>query len=137
MWPNPQFPADLVTFTEKIFNGKRHLSVGYSFSVMVQLISSQCFLFIPPANITKPLACWSFQDGIEREYWLKMGYVSYQFRSSPSEVFLGKGVLKICSKFTPMSKWNFNKVALQLYWNRTSAQVFSCKFAVYFQNTFF
>ena len=24
MWPNPQFPADLVTFTEKILNGKLH-----------------------------------------------------------------------------------------------------------------
>ena len=22
MWPNPQFPADLVTFAEKILNGK-------------------------------------------------------------------------------------------------------------------
>ena len=25
MWPNPQFPADLVTFTEEIINGKVHL----------------------------------------------------------------------------------------------------------------
>ena len=25
MWPNPQFPADLVTFTEEILNGKLHL----------------------------------------------------------------------------------------------------------------
>ena len=24
MWPNPQFPADLVTFTEEICNGKLH-----------------------------------------------------------------------------------------------------------------
>ena len=24
MWPNPQFPANLVTFTEEIFNGKLH-----------------------------------------------------------------------------------------------------------------
>ena len=24
MWPNPQFPADLVTFTEVILNGKLH-----------------------------------------------------------------------------------------------------------------
>ena len=22
MWPNPQFPADLITFTEEILNGK-------------------------------------------------------------------------------------------------------------------
>ena len=25
MWPNSQFPVDLVTFTEEIFNGKLHL----------------------------------------------------------------------------------------------------------------
>ena len=37
---------------------------------------------------------------------------------------------------SPMSKWDFNKIALQPYWNHTSACVFSCKFAAYFQNTF-
>ena len=37
---------------------------------------------------------------------------------------------------TPMPKCNLNEVALQLYLNRTSAWVFSCKFAAYFQNTF-
>ena len=36
---------------------------------------------------------------------------------------------------TPMPKSDFNKVALQLYRNRTSAWMFSCKFATYFQNT--
>ena len=29
-----------------------------------------------------------------------------------------------------------NKITKQLYWNRTSAWVFSSKFAAYFQNTF-
>ena len=35
-----------------------------------------------------------------------------------------------------MPKQNFNKVALQHYWNRTSAWVFSFKCAAYFHNTF-
>ena len=35
-----------------------------------------------------------------------------------------------------MSKCDFDKVAKQLYWNCTSAWVFFCKFAAYFQNTF-
>ena len=35
-----------------------------------------------------------------------------------------------------MSKCGFNKVGKELYWNHTSAWVFSCKFAAYFQNTF-
>ena len=37
----------------------------------------------------------------------------------------------------PMPKCDFNKDALQLYWNHTSAWVISCKFAAYFQNTFY
>ena len=32
---------------------------------------------------------------------------------------------------TPMPKFDFNKVALRLYQNRTSARVFSCKFVAY------
>ena len=53
-------------------------------------------------------------------------------------MFLGKGVLKICSKFTGEHPWRivFNKVAFQLYWNCTSTWVISCKFAAYFQNIF-
>ena len=31
---------------------------------------------------------------------------------------------------------DFNKAALELYWNCTSAWVFSCKFDAYFQNSF-
>ena len=114
------------------------------------------------------------------------------FRSSLPEVFLGKGVLKICSKFTGehshwsvfslscsatplisqmcisqkvkvaifrsshpevffkkrcsesmqqiyrrtlMQKCDFNKVALQLYWNHTSGWVSSRSFTEYFQHT--
>ena len=39
-------------------------------------------------------------------------------------------------KKTPMPKRDFNKVALQLYWNRTLVWTFHCKFAAYFQDTF-
>ena len=35
-----------------------------------------------------------------------------------------------------MPKCNFNKVAKALYWNDTSAWVFCCKLAAYFQNIF-
>ena len=30
MWPNPQHPADLVTFTEEFLNGKLHFSCSDS-----------------------------------------------------------------------------------------------------------
>ena len=34
MWPNSQFPADLVTFTEEIHNGGYHFLCCDFFSVM-------------------------------------------------------------------------------------------------------
>ena len=37
---------------------------------------------------------------------------------------------------TLMLKCDLNKVSKQFYWNRTSARMFSPKFAAYFQNTF-
>ena len=40
-------------------------------------------------------------------------------------------------KRIPILKCDFDKVAKQLYWNRTSAWVLSYKFAAYFQNTFY
>ena len=55
------------------------------------------------------------------------------FRSSPSKVFLGKGVLKICSKFTGEHPCQ-SAISIKLL--STLAWVFSRKFAVYFQNTF-
>ena len=66
--------------------------------------------------------------------------VTKYFQKQPS-----RGVLKKrCFENMQQVYWktlmpkcdDFNKVALQLYWNRTSAWVFSCKFAAYFQNTF-
>ena len=36
-----------------------------------------------------------------------------------------------------MPKCDFNKVALQLYWNLTSSWLLSCKSDAYFQNIFF
>ena len=37
---------------------------------------------------------------------------------------------------TLIPKYDFTKVVKQLYWNHTSAWVFSCKFNAYFQSTF-
>ena len=45
--------------------------------------------------------------------------------------------MKQIYRITPMPKSDFNKVAKQVYWNHTSAWVFSCKFAAKFQNNFF
>ena len=54
-------------------------------------------------------------------------------RSSRTEVFLRKGVLKICSKLTgEHSCWS--AISIKLQWDHTSAWVVSCKYAAYFQN---
>ena len=49
----------------------------------------------------------------------------------PPEMFLGNNGLKICCKFTAEDPGQS-----AICWKRTSAWVFSCKFAAYFQNIF-
>ena len=53
------------------------------------------------------------------------------FKSSHPEVFLEKGVLKICSKFTEEHPCRTAIIEIAL-----RQGCFSCKFAIYFQNTF-
>ena len=56
---------------------------------------------------------------------------SKSVRSNHLEVFLETGVLKICSKFTREHPcWSLISIKL------LSTQVFFCRFATYFQNTF-
>ena len=57
-------------------------------------------------------------------------------RSSRPEVFLRNDVLKLCSKFTGERPCR-SAISIKLLWNRTSAWVFSCKFAAYFQKHLF
>ena len=73
-------------------------------------------------------------DGDSFKDWevISQNRVSIIYRRSRSEVFLGKGILKICSKFTGEHPCQ----SMQLYWNHTWAWVCSCKFAASFQNTF-
>ena len=58
-----------------------------------------------------------------------LNIIMSMFRGSRSELFLGKGVLKICNKCTGEHPWR-SVISIKLAW------VFSCKFAAYFQNTF-
>ena len=39
MWPNPQFPADLVTFTEEILNGKLRFLWNVALTVGVEILN--------------------------------------------------------------------------------------------------
>ena len=49
MWPNPQFLADLVTFTEEIFNGKPHFLCS-------EMISTAKLPILKNSMVTKGLA---------------------------------------------------------------------------------
>ena len=42
MWPNPQFPTDLVTFTEETLNGKLHFLCSESFYRMPENLWKLC-----------------------------------------------------------------------------------------------
>ena len=53
----------------------------------------------------------------------------------PLQRFSFKKIFWKCAEH-PCRKCDFNIVAKQLYWNQTSAWLFSCKFAVYFENIF-
>ena len=74
-----------------------------------------------------PMTFWDFflKAAFSRTHWVLL-------QKQPSELFLGKGVLKICCKFTGEHPCHSAILIMQLYRNRTSAWVLSCKFAAYF-----
>ena len=89
-----------------------------------------------------------FRVCIDNEYSSSTNSVSWYFNCQIYQVQkqkqISRGVKKKrCSENmqqiygrTSMRKSDFSKAALQLHWNHTSAWLFSCKFAAYFQNTF-
>ena len=64
--------------------------------------------------------------------WVNEGKYLNIFKSHP-EVFLGKGILKICSKFTGEHPCR-SVVSIKLLYTLT--WMFSCKFAAYFRRPF-
>ena len=66
-----------------------------------------------------------------RKQELRLTEIITTYRSSPSEVFLGKGFLKICSKFTGEHPCR-SAISIKLQYNLQPH-----KYAAYLQNTFF
>ena len=71
MWLNPQFPADLVTFTEEILNGKLHFLCNVSNLVRYETIfgnwkpfkiDEKCFLQV------KCFLCWQVEKWLDKKY---------------------------------------------------------------------
>ena len=59
MWPNLQFPADLVTFAEEILNGKLHFLRSEKFEEIFWWNSSN-FRALRMLHFSKQDAIWMF-----------------------------------------------------------------------------
>ena len=55
MWQNPQFPADLVTFTEEIFNGKLYFLCN-------DVDSTQTYKYVLNGSLTAQNIKFSMKD---------------------------------------------------------------------------
>ena len=85
---------------------------------------------------------WSKYTFLYKSHWSGSIFLLFE-GSQPQNVLISEAAIKMCSwercseniqqieRRTPMLN------AKQLFWNHTSAWVFSCQFAAYFQNTFF
>ena len=69
-------------------------------------------------------------------FYMIFSWLFHITRSSRPKVFLWKCILKNYRR-TPMPKSDFNKVAKELYWNHTSAWLFSCKICYIFSEYLF
>ena len=70
------------------------------------------------------------RESIRRHYLISSKSVTARLQKQRNRGVLRKKYSENLQK-TPMPKFDFNKVAKQLYWNHTSAWVFSCKFSAY------
>ena len=119
----------------------RNLSVSIKFVcyTVISLSSALIFMFsfdIVPLFVIKSITV--FQNVLLVAKFLFLS-ICLKYRSRrPERCSLEKVFRKYAANWqeNTMPKYDFNKVAKQLYWNHTSAWVFSFKVAAYFQNNF-
>ena len=85
MWASPQFPADLVTFTEKILNGKLHCFVQWLFYVS-KLFEIQIDGFF----------CYNISLNVLRSKFPKSGKIGFPVESSIVDLFEFCSELNLC-----------------------------------------
>ena len=96
--------------------------------------------FILGWNFISAKACKQWETFHHRQEWFHPGtsfILGWNFTCKHPLSKRCSGNMQQIYRRAPMKKCAFNKVALQLYWNQTSAWVFSCKSVAYFQNTFY
>ena len=129
MWPNPQFPTDLVTSTKQILNGKLHfLCSEYIFpqrSKMASKFRLHAFFHLHPKNNLKGypffrICAFIFEKEAKRlsQFWIKLKKLHcwnscWFFLEWISACFFAY-VLKICNNAV---KCRIFSLLLQYYWN--------------------
>ena len=111
MWPNPQFPVDLVTFTEYILNGKLHLFCS--------------------ENFYKHLFYRTLPDDYQKQPFVDV----LQTRCSCPEVFCKKGGCRNFAKFIGKQLYQsllFNKLQAWQACNFIKTEIWHRCFPVYF-----
>ena len=88
MWPNPQFPADLVTFTEEIVNGKLHFLCSAGFSPAQQTCFAGEFSKLGPSKCKNEVSSTLISNSLS--YYLKAvtGFVLFYSSSKHCYVVL-------------------------------------------------
>ena len=125
----------------KYFFFSRNLSVSIKFVcyTVISLSPALIFMFsfdIVPLFVIKSITV--FQNVLLVAKFLFLS-ICLKYRSRrPERCSLEKVFRKYAANWqeNTMPKYDFNKVAKLLYWNHTSAWVFSFKVAAYFQNNF-
>ena len=98
MWPNPQFPADLVTFTEEILNALRKKSKKRNHLISAYGLNTWAKYFV------KSIRIWSFSDSHIPAFGLNTKIYSVNLLFSPNAGKYGPEILWIRTVFTQHSK---------------------------------
>ena len=154
MWPNSQFTADLVTFTKKIMNEKLHFcavcpgktATKWSFKWSTRKHRWVFLHRLCEKSYNKNWFIWVIGRLSSLNLIVKK-VRAFDVNSNEELGVLRRRKAEAATKSFSEEKvfWNYaadlhpcrSVIAKQLYWNHTSAWVFSRKFAAYFQNTFF
>ena len=111
MWPNPEFPEDLVTFTEKIPIGKLHFSCSVYCSVFCHFLTS------------------SFLHFYNVQLKMIISFVLAYFECAPAFIYSQfelKYVLQRCNSFCLFNPFASNAPFLQLLKTSEKLTVFWC-----------
>ena len=68
MWPNPQFPADLVTFTEEILNRKFQFLCSDFLEFLSSIMQKNCYFNISKNSRARCTAFYYSYDYVSRCY---------------------------------------------------------------------